>query len=203
MIDSFILLILNKNTILKKQTIYLFGWITLVVFPIPTFLVLGYFEEKSFSELIDLNSILSLNNLIGILIGIIYAFIALKLLQAPVFDALPDRIESTIRAMKLSTFDMIFLSLCAGVGEELLFRVGVQYYLGPWLTAFIFVAIHGYFNPFNWRKSLYGVIVFPFILLISFAYETFGLWFCIAAHFSYDLVLFLAIGFDEEDDVEE
>ncbi len=170
-----------------------------MLFPIPTFLILGYFEGKSVYELFDLNSICSFNNLIGILIGIIYAFIALKLLKAPVFDALPDRIETTIRAMKLTTFDMIFLSLCAGIGEELLFRVGVQYYLGPWLTALIFVAIHGYFNPFNWRKSLYGVIVFPFILLISFAYETFGLWFCIAAHFSYDLVLFLAIEFDKED----
>ena len=199
MIDSFILLILNKNTILKKQTIYLFGWITLVVFPIPTFLILGYIENKSFNELSELNSILELKSIIGILFGVIYALIALKFLQSSVFEALPDRIEKSIKALNLNMLDMVFLSLCAGIGEELLFRVGVQYYLGPWLTAFIFVAIHGYFNPFNWRKSLYGVIVFPFILLISFAYENYGLWFCIAAHFSYDLVLFLAIGFEEED----
>ena len=191
------MLILNKNTILKKQTIYLFGWITLVLFPLPTFLVLGYLESKTFLEIIDLKTINSAYSLIGLEFGIIYAFLAILLLRAPVFDKLPNRIEPMIREMKLSFIDMIFLSLCAGIGEELLFRVGLQYYLGPWVTSFIFVAIHGYFNPLNWRKSLYGAIVFPFILLISFAYETFGLWFCIAAHFSYDLVLFLAIGFDE------
>lgn len=194
------MLILNKNTILKKQTIYLFGWITLVLFPIPTFLVLGYFEEKSFIELIDLNSFWNTYALIGFEFGIIYAFIAILLLRASVFDSLENRIEPMIRKLNLSYFDMIFLSICAGVGEELLFRVGVQFYLGPWITAFIFVAIHGYFNPMNWRKSLYGVIVFPFILLISLAYETFGLWFCIAAHFSYDLVLFLAIKNDDSDE---
>lgn len=185
---------------MKKHTIYLFGWITLLVFPIPTFLTLGYLEDKSFWQLLNLQTFFTTHTLIGIEFGIIYAFLAILLLRAPVFDSLENRIEPMIRSLNLSYFDMIFLSLCAGIGEELLFRVGVQYYLGTWLTAFIFVAIHGYLNPLNWRKSLYGAIVFPFILLISLAYESFGLWFCISAHFSYDLVLFIAIKISDFDE---
>ena len=96
------MLILNKNTILKKQTIYLFGWITLVVFPIPTFLILDYFENKTFHEIIDLKTINSAYSLIGLEFGIIYAFLAILLLRAPIFDKLPNRIEPMIREMKFT-----------------------------------------------------------------------------------------------------
>jgi len=45
----------------------------------------------------------------------------------------------------------------------------------------------------NWRFSLYGLIILPFIVLLSYGFEFFGLWFAIAAHFAYDAVLFTAI----------
>lgn len=182
---------------MKKNTIYLYGWITLLIFPLPSFFILGYLENKSISELLDLNSFFSIYTINGLIIGILYALLAILLLKSTVFEALEDRIEPMIRELNLSYLDMFFLSLCAGIGEELLFRVGVQYYLGPWLCSFIFVAIHGYFNPKSWRKSLYGAIVFPFILLISYGYILFGIWFCIAAHFAYDLLLFIAIKMDD------
>jgi membrane protease YdiL (CAAX protease family) len=115
------------------------------------------------------------------------------LLQAPLFEKLPNRIDDILRSMNLNVGDAIFLSFCAGFGEELLFRSGVQYYLGIVLTSIIFVAIHGYLNPKNWRYSMYGLIVMPFILLLSMGFETFGLWFAISAHFAYDAVLFIAM----------
>lgn len=127
---------------------------------------------------------------LGIMLGILYALIALWVMQAPVFEKLPVRVEKMVRDMKLNFWDCVFLSICAGLGEELLFRSGVQFYLGPIITSIIFVAIHGYLNPFNWRMSLYGLVVLPFILLISYGFIVFGLWFAVAAHFAYDLVLF-------------
>jgi len=135
---------------------------------------------------------------LGLILGISYAIVALGLMQAKVFQNMPTRVEQLVRNMRLNVVDCIFLSLCAGVGEELLFRSGVQFYLGPWITSIFFVAIHGYLNPMNWRMSLYGVIVLPFILMISFALPVWGLWFCITAHFSYDLVLFLVMSFEED-----
>lgn len=169
------------------------GLITLLIFPIPTFLVMWYFEDTSFLELLQLESITYLKLGVGIELGILYAFIAMLMMNAPVFDKLPVRVETMVKNMKLSVWDCIFLSICAAVGEELLFRSGVQFYLGPLITSVIFVAIHGYLNPFNWRMSIYGLIVLPFILLISYGFEEFGLWFSIGAHFSYDLVLFLSM----------
>lgn len=178
---------------MKKRALYILGLITLLVFPIPTFVVLWYFEDIQPLEILQLENIHYLKLGVGIEVGILYAFIALLVMNAPVFDKLPVRVETMVRNMKLSVWDCVFLSICAGVGEELLFRSGMQFYLGPLITSVIFVAVHGYLNPFNWRMSLYGLIVLPFILMISYGYEEFGLWFSIGAHFSYDLVLFLSM----------
>lgn len=169
------------------------GLVTLLAFPIPTFIVLPWLEKIPVDSIFQWENFTVFNIGIGIELGVAYAFLALLFMQAPIFETMPNRVEKIVRDMRLTLWDCIFLSICAGVGEELLFRSGMQYYLGPIITAIFFVAIHGYLNPFNWKMSLYGLIVLPFILLISYGFITFGLWFAIAAHFAYDLVLFLVI----------
>lgn len=114
-------------------------------------------------------------------------------MESDIFDRSGINVEKIVRSMNLNLWDCIFISLCAGIGEELLFRSGVQFYLGPIWTSIIFVAIHGYLNPRNWRVSIYGLIVLPFILVISYGFYEFGLWFSIAAHAAYDFVLFWII----------
>lgn len=173
------------------------GLVTLILFPIPSFIVLPWLNDVSISSIFQWENFTVFKIGIGIQLGAVYAFLALLFIQAPIFENMPNRVDKIVRDMHLNWLDCVFLSLCAGIGEELLFRSGVQYYLGPFITAVIFVAIHGYLNPFNWKKSLYGFIVLPFILLISYGFITFGLWFAIAAHFAYDLVLFLVITNDE------
>ena len=125
--------------------------------------------------------------------GFVYAFIALLCMNAPIFDSLENRIEVLLKQLKLNIYKGLFLSVCAGVGEELLFRASVQPYLGIWITSILFVAIHGYLNPWNWKFSLYGLIILPFIVLLSYGYEFFGLWFAIMAHTAYDAVLFTSM----------
>lgn len=169
------------------------GLITLLLFPIPAFVYLYFFENYTLASFLRWDEIWQPETILGINLGVVYAFLALLFMGAPVFDKLPNRIEHLVRGMNLKWWDALFLSICAGVGEELLFRTGVQLLIGPWITSILFVAIHGYLNPFNWRMSLYGLIVLPFIFLISFGFDTFGQWFSIGAHFSYDFVLFMVL----------
>lgn len=169
------------------------GLITLLLFPIPTFVVLYYVEGITWMDVIAFDQLKFTPVFYGLLFGTAYAVLAIYFLKFPLFKKIPNKVEDLVRAMKLSPLDAFFLSLCAGIGEELLFRAGVQFYLGPLLTAIIFVAIHGYLNPFNWQMSLYGILVLPFILGLSYLMEYTGLWFCVAAHFSYDFLLFLSM----------
>lgn len=144
----------------------------------------------SFSEIFQFEKFNGYTILIGYVIGALYAYFALIFMKMDFGVELPVNIERMVRNLKLNIVDCIFISFCAGFGEEILFRIGIQDYLGPIITSIIFVAIHGYLNPFNWRMSIYGIIVLPFIFILAYGLAEFGLWFCISAHFAYDFILF-------------
>lgn len=186
--------------ILRKRSLYLLGLITLIVFPIPTFVVLYYFYNIQPLEILQFESFQIIPVGFGLQLGFIYGILALLLMKSRIFDDLPVNIEQVVKRMRLSFLDALLLSLCAGIGEELLFRSGVQFFLDPVTTSIMFIAIHGYLNPLNWRMSIYGLIILPFVLLISYGFEYFGLWFAIAAHFMYDFVLFRSVSFDSLND---
>lgn len=169
------------------------GLVTLLGFPI-----LGYFLSYGldFTQIIEFLKLPSFAIIpvgYGLMFGFSYAFLALLFMDAPIFDSLENRMEHLMKQLKLTLGKGLFLSVCAGVGEELLFRASVQPYLGIWVTSILFVAIHGYLNPWNWRFSLYGLIILPFVVLLSYGFEQFGLWFAIMAHTAYDAVLFTSI----------
>ena len=169
------------------------GLATLLIFPLIGYLLCQISGSVSLHDFLELDKIDPISIGYGLEFGIIYAFIAYLFMNASVFDNVSTRIDTLISSLKLKLWQGLFLSLCAGVGEELLFRAGLQPFLGVITTSILFIALHGYLNPFNWRFSLYGIIALPFILLLSFGYVHFGLYFAIAAHFSYDAVLFTFI----------
>lgn len=179
-----------------KTRIHLLGLITLLVFPIPAFWALWYLESINPWKILDFNNLINPKTLLGLSWGIFFAIFSVRIFQLKIFGNELDQQEKLIQSMNLNLTDKIFLSFCAGFGEEILFRVGVQHWLGIWITSILFIAIHGYLNPKKWRLSLYGILLLPFILSLGFWLAPMGIWFCIAAHFSYDLVLF--IGIDRE-----
>ena len=174
---------------MKKQ-ILIYGWITLLLFPVPGFLLQFFFNEITFSDFMNVKSYSILHLFLGLELGVVYGFISYLFIKSPFFKKMPNRVDKLVKAMDLKVYHGLFLSFCAAVGEELLFRAGLQSFLGPFLCSILFVALHGYLNPFNLRFSVYGLIVLPLILLISYGMEPFGLLFCIATHFAYDAILF-------------
>ena len=181
----------DRKKLTNIYKIRLLGLVTLLVFPLPGFYLLDYFQNTSLTEFFDVQNIKLISIGYGLELGFDYAFIAYLFMKAPFFEQLPNRVDRIIDQLPLTYADGIFLSICAGIGEELLFRAGIQPLLGPWITSIVFVALHGYLNPWNWKFSMYGLIVLPFIFIISLGYIHLGLWFSISAHFAYDAVLFV------------
>lgn len=179
-----------------KSRIHFLGLITLLVFPIPACWALWYFDDVNPWKIIDFNNLFLPKTLLGLSWGMIYAVFSMSVFQLKIFGNELDRQEKLIQSMNLNLVDKIFLSFCAGFGEEILFRAGVQHWLGIWITSILFIAIHGYLNPRKWRLSLYGILLLPFIVSLGFWLVPMGIWFCIAAHFSYDLMLFISIDSD-------
>tara|TARA_B100000508_G_scaffold136157_1_gene128836 strand:- start:91960 stop:92517 length:558 start_codon:yes stop_codon:yes gene_type:complete len=176
-----------------KIQFHLLGWITLLVFPGIGLWLLWYFEDIPIIEVLELHDIFTPKTLLGIEFGLFYGLFILAVSQHDIFKSMSHHQERLFRSLQLNWGDIIFMSFCAGFGEEILFRAGIQTWLGPWITTFLFIAVHGYFNPTSWKQSMLGLVLFPFILIISFSYELLGLWFCVGAHFSYDLLMFQGV----------
>jgi membrane protease YdiL (CAAX protease family) len=178
---------------LTKNKIRLLGLVTLFVFPLPSYLWWHFYEKQSLSDFLQVKHFSISSILSGTLVGILFAFIINNITNTAFFQKIPLKVEKMIREMHLSYLDALFLSICAGVGEELLFRSGIQPYLGVILTSIIFVAIHGYFSIKQPAVSFYGLLVLPFIVVIGYGFVFWGVWFSIFAHLFYDLTLFIIL----------
>ncbi|NBO62053.1 MAG: hypothetical protein EBU82_14045, partial [Flavobacteriia bacterium] len=106
-----------------SNKILLLGLLTLIGFPVLGYLWLFGLQLHHVGEFFQWDERLNPIAIgFGLMFGFVYAFIALLFMQAPVFDGLNSRMENLIGELKLSVLAGIFLSICAGLGEELLFR---------------------------------------------------------------------------------
>ena len=92
-----------------------------------------------------------------------------------------------------SFLNILFYSFCAGVGEEVLFRAGIQPLIGIWPASMLFVFLHGYINPSNISLSIYGLFLIIICSGFGYLFKFFGLTSVISAHFVYDVAMFSAL----------
>ena len=123
------------------------------------------------------------------LYGLVVAFAGWGIVRSNLLKEVRAFYAKLLSQFELSVPEVIFISLCAGIGEELLFRGAIQPWLGVELTAFIFVAIHGYLDPRDWRISLYGLFMTLAIIGIGYMSEAWGLVSAMTAHTVIDIVL--------------
>ncbi len=127
--------------------------------------------------------------------GLTYGAIAALLLITVASWQVLEPSMSKFRKRILETFqpsfeDIIFYSFCAAVGEEILFRAAIQPFLGVWPTAFLFIAIHGYLNPYDWRMSIIGLLEVIIVAGIGYLFIHVGLLASIWSHFIFDVIAF-------------
>jgi uncharacterized protein len=108
-----------------------------------------------------------------------------------IFKEILDILIGFVRDYKLNLFDIFFISLTAAFCEEILFRAVLQPMWGIYITSFAFILLHGYFNPLNWKMSVFGLIMFCVSLIIGSIYIKYGLVPAMLFHFSYDLTALL------------
>ena len=104
-----------------------------------------------------------------------------------------NKYASRLRDVSLNYLDIVLISICAGVGEEIMFRGVLQEFFGVIFTSILFVAIHGYLTFKNWALSIYGFVMTIIIMGLGYIYEFWGVFIPIVAHTVIDLVLLLEI----------
>lgn len=128
---------------------------------------------------------------VGALAGLAIAVGAHYLIASPLLNAVNNSYARMLGRFRLTLSEIVLISLCAGVGEEMLFRGAVQPFLSIPITSVLFVAIHGYLNPRDWRLSVYGVYMTVGIALLGYLAETRGLLSAMVGHTLIDVYLLL------------
>ncbi|MCH2232990.1 MAG: CPBP family intramembrane metalloprotease [Crocinitomicaceae bacterium] len=172
------------------SSLWFLGLITLIVFPILAWLILWLRDIPLFSIFeISQKEVYSLPAFAAY--GIIFALFIIWFTEHPFFEKSMKRYKNLLSQFKINYFYAVFLAICAGVGEEIFFRGAVQPLLGIILTAFVFVAVHGYYDFKNWKVNLFAIALTGFIVLIGWGAAEYSLWHAILPHFTYDLVLLI------------
>mgnify|MGYP001090944509 CR=1 FL=1 len=127
----------------------------------------------------------------GLLGGILPSFVSKMPLLTNTYNKIVDSITGGFR---LTLIDCIIISFIAGVSEELLFRGALQPLAGIWITSAIFVIVHGYFDPRDWKKTLLtGPTTFLMCIVAGYLYLSLGLLYSMLFHFAYDLSAYILI----------
>ncbi len=174
----------------ETGTTILLGLATLLFFGVGGVLIIELGQNKSILEVLNEGEPILLQLLAGVASGLVGAFIALFVITRKFFKEEKEFYYGLISRWKLSYGHMIFLSLCAGIGEEIFFRGGIQPLLGIWWTSILFVLLHGYLNPKNWRISIYGMVMVVIIAGLGYLFEAIGIFSAMAAHAVLDMALF-------------
>lgn len=174
-----------------KNLILLLATFTLVGFPAIGYLIFYFFGEGNLEELMLGEIPILFQIIIGFPIGWVAAILAAKLIQTKMMEPVRLKYSNMITELNLNIWQIIFISICAGVGEEWLFRAFLQPLWGIWITSFVFVALHGYLNPIDWRMSIYGIYLTLVIIGLGFMFIHWGIWASAAAHTAIDIVLLI------------
>jgi len=175
---------------ISRKLLFAFSVFTIVVFSVIGLLVIVYLQGQSLTLVFAGQAQLSSQIVYGSVYGLMASIGAILLTGLPSFTQVTRHFRNIFANANLQFIDVVFASICAGVGEEILFRGAIQPYLGIWITAIVFVAIHGYLNWKN--KPLFKYGVFMVLLSAGFGYLTqlVGLNAAIIAHALFDICMF-------------
>ena len=174
------------------------GFATLIGFPAIGYTLVGFVEDNPWDFIFNWTTMnIGIQLAGGVAFGTLAGFFAWWLINRRDMLIIKMKYGVLIHSLKLNNWEIIFLSFCAGVGEEFLFRGVIQPYWGIWITAIFFVAIHGYLDPRDKKMMTYGLTMTVIIGLLGYMKIYLGLIAPMAAHMFIDVVLLYMLSNDK------
>jgi len=212
---------LNKEKLFQLSVATLFG------FSLVGILIIYFTGNVSVPEAIIGGEAWSTQLAVGLSFGILSGLVCLFFVRIPVFKQVRTFFGDLLSKLHLKVDDIIFYSFCAGVGEELFFRAALQPLIGKWatvlyaylhtlfgqqiivtpelvsslgiwVTAVLFVSLHGYLNPKDLKLSFFGFLLVFVSAGLGLLYDKYGFFAAASAHFIYDVIMFAYVLYFEE-----
>ena len=174
---------------MTRRTFFLLAFGSLILFTLLGLGIMAYFGPVSLPDALQLGSSIPLQTVWGVILGGLVGFLAWTLIKLPFFKVTLDFFVGIIGPWRLNILEIILVSCCAGIGEEILFRGAIQPHLGLVLTSILFVVLHGYINPFSGAMTAYGLFMIIAICLLGWTAVQIGLVAAMVAHTVIDIIL--------------
>ena len=177
------------GTMIGRRGLMLLALVTLVFFGAGGWALIVFVQDRSFAQVLLGERTIVFQIIAGSAAGVAIGAFAAWLIDRPFMRSVMDHYTRMIGGVVARPVDIVVVSLGAGIGEEIFFRGAIQHWLGIVATALLFVAIHGYLDPRNWRLCVYGVTLTVGMIILGWMAEAWGLVAPMAAHAAIDVVL--------------
>lgn len=174
---------------LNRKTFFILSCITLFGFSLIGAAIIWFFSATPIIELLT-RTPLYWQLLFGTGYGVAFALIAISVVQSEELEGVTDYFSQIIQNSNLRLIDVLFASLCAGIGEEIMFRGAIQPFLGIWITAIIFIAIHGYLSLEDLGVFFYGVLMVIMSAGLGYLTNWIGIAAAMSGHAAFDVLMF-------------
>ncbi len=174
-----------------KNIFVLFGYLTLLGYSLVGLLLIYFVQQRDINDVLQ-GEALWLQILVGLVYGIVTALGISAIVDTKAFTPVRTFFTELMDMLrfKLSFTDGFFISLYAGIGEEMLFRAGIQPIIGLWATSVLFIALHGYIRFKHYSWVLFGIIMVLMSAGLGYLYEYLGLVSAMTAHAAFDVMGF-------------
>lgn len=154
-------------------------------------LIIHFFQDRSIADSFLEGTDIWIQILTGTLFGLLFGGMGIQIVQHPGLQAAIDdyKIIKHIKKLSLSTWQILSVSIIAGITEEFLFRVAIQPIIGIWITSLIFIGVHGYIRLATVPQFLFTLFTFLLSMMLGYLYIAFGLYSAMIAHAVYDILV--------------
>ena len=173
---------------MNRKTAYILGWVTLLGFGGCGLALVYFINNQCPLELLKSGEPLYIQLPVGLAYGVVSAVAVMLIMRHPVMAKEELRYKKLLGPLDIDFKGILFLSFCAGFGEEMFFRAFLQPITGIWLASLIFVILHGYLNP---KRPIffYGLFLVFDIAGLGWLFDSVGPWTAVAGHFIIDVIL--------------
>lgn len=167
-------------------------------------LIILFIQESHLAAIFFRGSNILVQAAIGLGSGALIGLAGVLMIRLQSFKEILDEyaIIRQIKELSLSPAQIMYVSLIAGISEEILFRGAIQPLIGIWWTSILFIGIHGYIRVQSTTHVLYSLFTLGLSIVLGLLFIYFGLISAIAAHFIYDVVVLYGIKHDIESEKE-
>jgi len=166
---------------------------TLVGFSFIGLVIIHFFVDQDPLEILKGHMTFGIQSIVGVVFGLLAAILAHFIISRKWMEEVQAKYAGLIGPLKLGFWEILYISICAGIGEEVLFRGAIQPLLGVIFTAVVFVALHGYLNPKDARISVYGFFMVLVMIAMGVICDQIGIVSSMIAHTVIDIYLLLVL----------